>query len=682
MKTNFSKIILVLFLFVTLTSQAQWEGTWTSTFGDIRLQQNGSKVVGDYAEKGIIEGTIKGKVLSGKFTNANNEGTFEWTLDGQNFKGDWKWASENKLKSGWTGSLKSAQKPALTKYVVSSNPKQKIGIIEKTDTKPIIPIVTNPNKNAVYIGEGIKSKNDGQMLLPVNASNSPKPSALGNATDLKIEKSIDDVLICRVAKQKYKADFNSLYLIRPDANILPGMLISGNAFQNGQIKPIQVKNREPYKITVSGTGNSKSDLVNNYSISGISEVISKNRFKNTIPLYVTYEDLVIESESQFKLGLGISSDQSSKIIGVSDSKSKIGFSFDIRTKKVSKYFLIQYAATDFAVTIDNPELINGMAYYGSDALPKDATVIKEVGYGRLLYFLVKIEANERDISTAINLLKRTSTDVKLASVNNDVIINASTSDNNSNYNLEVKAFGAGIDVVPISVQNFDQLRSEIGSLIKSNKGASAVPIYYKMARAIDYEELSTKIIDESEVRECKINKGSFKVSFDNVLVWETEESGNDEIYGIGWCDIKIKTKQGAIVKVPLSSGKYVHPSQPRIFSIDQHNGKSIAKNDGFTINSPVEYTIDAQAYGYETLEEALKNTKIQLTAELKEEDHGDDTILGKVKSPEFTLNNTFIKKISMGELKNKRNIDEAGILKIQKEKARYGISYSITPLEN
>lgn len=682
MKTNFSKILIVLFLFFNLTSHAQWEGTWTTAFGDIRLHQNGNKVVGDYAEKGIIEGTVNGKVLSGIFTNGGNEGIFEWILDGQNFKGDWKWVSETKAKSGWNGSLKSSQKPILTKYVATSNPKRKIEVAEKTDTKPIIPIVTKVSKNAVYVGEGIRTKNDGQILLPVNASNSMRPAKVGNATDVKIEKTSDDVLICRVAKQKYKADFNSLYLIRPDANILPGMLISGNAFQNGQIKPIQVKNREPYKITISGSDNSKSDIVNDYSISGISTVLSKNRFDNSAPLFVTYEDFSVESESEFKLGLGISTDQSSKIVGVSDNKNKIGFSVDVRTKKVSKYFLIQYAATDFAATIDNPELINGMAYYGIDALPKDATVIKEVGYGRLLYFLVKIEASERDITTALELLQKTSTDVKLAAVNNENKLNVNTSDKDINYTLEVKAFGAGIDVIPISVKSFDQLRDKIGELIKSNKKTSAVPIYYKLARAIDYEELSTKIMDESEVRECKINKGTFRISFDNVLVWEAEEKGNDEIYGIGWCDIKIKTKQGEVVRVPLSSGKYFHNSQPRIFSIDQHNAKSIARGDGFTIDSPVEYTIDAQAYGYDSKDEALQNTKVQFTAELKEEDHGDDTILGKVKSPEFTLNNTFIKKISLGELKDKRNMDEAGILKIQKGKARYGISYSITPLEN
>lgn len=72
MKTNFSKILIVLLLFVSLTSHDQWEGTWTTAFGEIRLHQNGNKVVGDYAEKGTIEGAANEKVLSGKFTNGGN----------------------------------------------------------------------------------------------------------------------------------------------------------------------------------------------------------------------------------------------------------------------------------------------------------------------------------------------------------------------------------------------------------------------------------------------------------------------------------------------------------------------------------------------------------------------------------------------------------------------------------
>ena len=93
-----------------------WTGTWSSSYGDLRLIQDGQSVIGDYANKGTIEGTLGADcALEGSFDNVRREtsGTIAFTLDGDRFNGIWGYdggAQSNK----WGGTRRSSDTPALS----------------------------------------------------------------------------------------------------------------------------------------------------------------------------------------------------------------------------------------------------------------------------------------------------------------------------------------------------------------------------------------------------------------------------------------------------------------------------------------------------------------------------------------------------------------------------------------
>lgn len=91
------------------------QGTWSSTYGDLRLHQIGDRIFGDYKHVGVIKAVIKGNLVSGTFTNGNSKGIFKWILRENSFTGKWAWDGQT-LDGNWNGTLKSTKKPILKNF--------------------------------------------------------------------------------------------------------------------------------------------------------------------------------------------------------------------------------------------------------------------------------------------------------------------------------------------------------------------------------------------------------------------------------------------------------------------------------------------------------------------------------------------------------------------------------------
>jgi hypothetical protein len=102
---------------VTPPGECRWTGTWSTTFGTMRLTQNDPvegviTVSGDYDhDQGQIQGTLSGPVLSGTWTEApsrqppSDAGHIEFTLaeDCQSFTGQWRYGFSGDWQPGWDG---------------------------------------------------------------------------------------------------------------------------------------------------------------------------------------------------------------------------------------------------------------------------------------------------------------------------------------------------------------------------------------------------------------------------------------------------------------------------------------------------------------------------------------------------------------------------------------------------
>lgn len=110
-------------------SYEPWEGTWETTYGEVRLVEQGDYVYGDYGTVGTIQGILsedKSK-LRGVFIRSNgNVGYIEWVQsgdDGNRFVGRWKWQNNglpqwDSEKGGdrWRGDRRNSATPRLVMF--------------------------------------------------------------------------------------------------------------------------------------------------------------------------------------------------------------------------------------------------------------------------------------------------------------------------------------------------------------------------------------------------------------------------------------------------------------------------------------------------------------------------------------------------------------------------------------
>lgn len=96
---------------------SSWQGTWKTSFDVLRLKTSGNRVYGDYGKLGTIEGYYdpNSQTLKGEFVNGTREGTFKWTISGENMGGNWSF-NDAKTQGRWTGSKTSSRMPSLQNF--------------------------------------------------------------------------------------------------------------------------------------------------------------------------------------------------------------------------------------------------------------------------------------------------------------------------------------------------------------------------------------------------------------------------------------------------------------------------------------------------------------------------------------------------------------------------------------
>ncbi len=98
-------------------SDPTFEGTWQSTYQQLRLRQAGTQVWGDYGNAGTIKGVVdlRTGVLEGTFNNQSNEGRVRFTLNGDSFSGLWAFGTAEPTNT-WNGWSRVSGEPPLYQY--------------------------------------------------------------------------------------------------------------------------------------------------------------------------------------------------------------------------------------------------------------------------------------------------------------------------------------------------------------------------------------------------------------------------------------------------------------------------------------------------------------------------------------------------------------------------------------
>lgn len=112
-------------LMASTSALANWQGTWATPLGEIKLQQNGKHVFGDFSDQSIIEGVVnrRGDLVRGSARNMRDQKIFyfEWVRKGNKFEGKYRKAGEglptwDQNSLGLVGGKQQSQTPRLRIY--------------------------------------------------------------------------------------------------------------------------------------------------------------------------------------------------------------------------------------------------------------------------------------------------------------------------------------------------------------------------------------------------------------------------------------------------------------------------------------------------------------------------------------------------------------------------------------
>lgn len=720
------KILLTIFLISGISAlyAQSLTGTWNSSFGELRLVQVGNTVVGDYASLGTIEGIIENNILRGRFTNRTNEGGFEWKLNDKKFTGTWWWSKSPSKKGNWNGDIFDKKRPTLvnedkttaasgTKTIVINQdvlfPKNTGQLNVKKPVKATLslPAAAKPGKKIVtpslstttvpskpaeekfvkkpnWVRSVHSSKNKVQDLTTEGGGDVEFDQELPKNPIVSRDKSI----YCTVKEVPYRAKFDKLYMVAPSIDLQPGTLLDPRHYEEGDIVPIIPTQREPVTL-VSRDGGNWSKKATVETINASTQAVTSG-LKNGSPTPITsnYEITQVYSKNDLKLALGMSFKQQGSVIGdIGKVDSETEFKAAIDSKKSKNYYLLTYQETLQTVSVNTPSKIGGQYYFTNEPLPSNLLYVSEVGYGKLIYFLIEAESSFIGTELGVKSKMGAEGDAKVGSKKTSRDINLSMITGNENQRIKITALAAGSRAPVVNeVTNLKDLRSEVNSFIKYNTVGGGTPIYYKLKLAKTGQNMSVQLQDKATVRECKLISGGFKVEFQNLFAWEITETGNDEIFGIGWADMYVVKPNGSKSYIMPSNRNYLNHStyktgQGRIVEISESAAKPVS-NKGILIFPQNERTfmVNAREYGYESLDEVLQNTYLRMRFKPKEDDSKrneefdvqEQTInLGEYpKVGERTKDQMALLKISNNKI---------GVLKYNQHGGQYGVSYTVKP---
>lgn len=560
---NLKKTLTILILMVGLQSFAQtWTGTWTSTYGELRLIEQGNKVYGDYANKGMIEGTITNNILTGTFKNGTNIGNFTFTINNEAFSGNWNWPNNSK-KENWTGKRVNTAKPTLVseakKFIITVNK------YTAATNKPTV--VEYQNKYVfpkVLLSTSISGNPNGKLVASNNSNNS-----ITETVTQKPGETISGGKRCTTSKSDYTvatADFGYFVSSGIPEYIKPGVLMSYEDVLSGSNK-INTIERNPLTLYLESTSaaynipNLNEEVSNPQSVSNINNALSKLRAKmnsSSIPANLSIEVSEIFSEEQ--LQYGISGSYNNKIAG-------IGAKFNLKNEDYSSSYIYMVKFTQNMATI---RVDNSTFSFKSNNVPNSDKLayISEVTYGRKGFLLIKTKKSKSQLEASLNL----KIEAGVHSGNVNAFINKVREDKTSEVNMFF--YGGNATTAAKSLQEVD-FTSGFNAWVSDNagNGLTALPISYKLKNINGDQLLLTTVFKTNQQTCVPIKEYKLQIELEQIKNNISNDSDKKDDYVLEFEPIlKIGGKTYQLTNKRMTTTQsYVPQDDNKLFYWDRNN---------------------------------------------------------------------------------------------------------------
>ncbi|WP_282086686.1 thiol-activated cytolysin family protein [Aquimarina algiphila] len=544
--------------------KSSWTGNWKTTYGILKLTQNGNKVTGDYANVGKIEGTISGDQLKGIFTNKSKKGSFSFSLEGNEFTGVWGWG--NDLSAGtWSG-------------VKDNNGKTNF---ENTPTNNIIP---SKRKN-ISITKG--SGND-KVVLSMHEE--------GEVSDHQKETSSKKVNRDCVTKT-YEMDVNTSEIdfvtMNQNADWLkPGNLLDAESTLRGSYASTSHK-RTPINITITTSRKriKVSDPTPTNLSTKVTELVdglNKNKANGAAIKYTVNK---IDSEKDLSIKLtGYYKD-------LSGIEASLGFNFS--KKQNRNYIMVDFTQIYYSIFTD-PLSSNVFVDSSLNNTLGDYVYISNVIYGRRAILMMDTNYSEAEIQAALNVDYDNKATQGGGSANFDMkkIMRESTA--------KVLIYGGDARDAVKSITNSDMLRG-FKNYIEGSFNAAGTgygkPIGYNLRFANDNSLCAIRSVFKQTITECKpvSERAYLKLTIKSIKCLASDDRDNVDDYIIT-ATAQAKNRDNNAIVIDHSDFVYRNSDHNKLFNknnrittlVTSRENKQIhiRENRTININNSVTYKIE------------------------------------------------------------------------------------------
>lgn len=483
--------------------------------------------------------------------------------------------------------------------------------------------------------------------------------------------------VCTTRKYNVSSSFNENYLMSSSVpGIFPGNIISAKSYANGSITRVPGR-RKPVTISSSiQKGNRQTVEPTESAVRGAvyQTLPASNQIVPNAGMLLTTQ--AFEDKSELRVGMRA---------GYDGGIHKVDASGSITSNSHSNRVFVRFAQVYYTVDVDMPTYNRGdQLFSDGTSITHDMMLINQVGYGRLVYMTVETNYSAQEIKAMVSYINNTPGN-KI-----DAQVDAKYEKIANSSRFSVYTVGGRSDsAAKLLTGGLKELKNYLEEGSTFNRNVAGVPIFYRMKFASSGDDANVRLTSTVTERDCVQTSGKFRAKFDKVIVFEVDDpGGNEEIYGIGWMRIAVTHGQtGKVIKVApdRTIGSY-----QRVYEIFPGKPKEISKNDMTPLMSGYSnFKLRAKDYGYNSMDQLLKNSYWEFTFEVKEEDVGDDDIFGK-ENFRGSLATTKTRSLSDQDMRRSRNTvapprpgeDPGLMLHFQHGGSRVGVSIVAEPVSN
>ena len=472
--------------------------------------------------------------------------------------------------------------------------------------------------------------------------------------------------VCVTKEYNVDASFNQNFILSTtQSELYPGNIINGVAFSNGRVQPMNGA-RKDYIISESNGG--KNTTVSTASISGVRSALRSVLPSATTPASILYDKATVKSQQDLKVFMKAGYDD-----GINNIKASGGYSSSSGRNTVAVRFMQLY----YTVDVDKPSQLTSSHFY-TDGTPitQDMLMVSQVGYGRLLTFMVETSYSAEEIEAAISYAGRPAGQ----EINADLEAKHSSRLENSKINVYAIG-GSASNAMKVITGGPDALEEYLSQGAQFSRNSPGVPIFYKLRFVQDWAPANVRFSTKITRTECKQTAGGFNFKFDWMGVVNEADGpgGKEELFGIGYVRAFVIDSRGQKQQVMPTTPGYIG-NYGRVFEIKPDNYVALRQGDATPLMSNnYRFDFDASKYGYDSFKDLENKAYFYVVFEVKEmETRGKHEIIGK-KEATIYLKDAIIEPAA-GRGSAVTNATGPGILQHVKGGTRVVTRYSIAPI--